>query len=341
MNWSHSIRMTALVTGATLAATLTVGCGGDGPSTGGSDLTGTVAIDGSSTVFLISEAVAEEFQKGNPGVRVTVGLSGTGGGFKKMANKEIDIADASRPIKASEVETITEAGVELIELPVAYDGLSVVVNAENDWVDHLTVAELKAIWEPGSQVKSWSQVRAGFPDVPLTLYGPGTDSGTFDYFTEAVCGEEGASRPDYNASEDDNTLVQGVSGDAGAMAYFGFAYYEENKDKLKIVPIDGGTGPIAPSPETINDGSYAPLSRPLFIYVRKDSMDRPEMQAFLDFYLQSAPELSRSVGYIAMPDRVYTLVKDRLDRRVTGSAYEGISQVGITVEDILAREGAG
>jgi len=288
-----------------------------------------------------SEAVAEEFQRANEGVRVTVGLSGTGGGFKKIAGKEIDIADASRPIKESEIEATRKAGVELIELPVAYDGLSVVVNPANDWVDHLTVAELKKIWAPGSNVNNWSQVRPGFPDVPLALYGPGTDSGTFDYFTDAVNGEEGASRSDYNASEDDNTLVQGVSGDKGALGYFGYAYYEENQDKLKLVPILGTSGtPVAPSPETINNGSYAPLSRPLFIYVRKDAAERPEIQSFIHYYIEQAPEFVRSVGYIPMPERAYTLAKERFDNRVTGSVFEGGSQVGVKIEDLLAKEEA-
>ncbi len=231
MLWNRLNRVAAIMLGAALGATLVTGCGQGGGTAGEGDssLTGAVAIDGSSTVFPISEAVAEEFQKGHRNVRVTVGLSGTGGGFKKMANKEIDIADASRPIKESEVAATDKAGVELIELPVAYDGLSVIVNPQNDWVDHLTIAELKKIWEPGSQVNNWSQVRPGFPNEPLTLYGPGTDSGTFDYFTDAVAGEEGASRSDYNASEDDNTLVQGISGDRGALGYFGYAYYEETR----------------------------------------------------------------------------------------------------------------
>jgi len=228
-------------------------------------LTGQVSLDGSSTVFPISEAVAEEFLAVAPRVRVPVGVSGTGGGFKKFLAMETDINDASRPIKDSERATAEANGIDFLEIPVAFDGLSVVINPANDWVDSLSVEELQRIWQPGSMVDSWDDVRPEWPAEPLRLYGPGTDSGTFDYFTEAVNGESGASRPDYTASEDDNVLVQGIAGDQFAMGFFGFAYYVENQDKLKVVLIDGGNGPVAPTPTTINDGTYSPLSRPIFI----------------------------------------------------------------------------
>lgn len=284
---------------------------------------GTVSLDGSSTVFPISEAVAEEFGSVQPRVRVTVGVSGTGGGFKKFFAGEIDINDASRPIKPSEVIKAKEAGVEFIELPVAFDGLSVVVNRNNHWVDNLTVAELSKIWQPGSTVKMWSDVRMGWPDQPVRLYGPGTDSGTFDYFTETINGKSGASRPDYTSSEDDNALVTGISGDVNAMGYFGFAYYVANKDKLKLVPIDGGNGPVAPSLITINNGDYAPLSRPIFIYVRKNALDRPEVKALTQFYIENAPVLATEVGYIPMPEGVYQRAMERIEQRSTGTAYNG------------------
>jgi phosphate transport system substrate-binding protein len=273
------------------------------------ELAGTVRIDGSSTVFPISEAIAEEFLAGHPQIRVTVGASGTGGGFSKFMAGEIDINDASRPVKDSEKEKGVAAGIEYLELAVAFDGLSVVVNPANDFVDFLTVDELKKIWEPGSTVDSWNDVRSTWPDKPLHLYGPGTDSGTFDYFTETVVGKSGAARPDYTASEDDNTLVQGVAGDEGSLGFFGFAYYEASADKLKLVPIDGGKGPVAPSAATINDNSYSPLSRPLFIYVSKASAQRPEVRAFVEFYLETAPALVTDVGYIQLPAEQYAADK--------------------------------
>ncbi|MBT3734696.1 MAG: PstS family phosphate ABC transporter substrate-binding protein, partial [Gammaproteobacteria bacterium] len=268
-------------------------------------LRGTVSIDGSSTVFPISEAVAEEFLAVQPRVRVTVGVSGTGGGFKKFLAGEIDINDASRPIKMKEVKQASASGIGFIELPIAYDGLSVVVNTKNDWVDHLTITELNKIWQSGSSVKRWSDVRDGWPEKEIKLYGPGTDSGTFDYFTETINGKSGASRPDYTANEDDNALVRGISGDEGSLGYFGYAYYAANKDKLRVVAIDGGKGPVAPTEITINNGTYAPLSRPVFIYVRPDALDRKEVRAFVDFYIESAPMLATEVGYIPLPDSVY------------------------------------
>ena len=284
-------------------------------------LRGTVSIDGSSTVFPISEAVAEEFLAVQPRVRVTVGVSGTGGGFKKFLAGEIDINDASRPIKMKEVKQASASGIGFIELPIAYDGLSVVVNTKNDWVDHLTITELNKIWQPGSSVKRWSDVRDGWPEKEIQLYGPGTDSGTFDYFTETINGKSGASRPDYTANEDDNALVRGISGDEGSLGYFGYAYYAANKDKLRVVAIDGGKGPVAPTEITINNGTYAPLSRPVFIYVRPDALDRKEVRAFVDFYIESAPMLATEVGYIPLPDSVYAGAKQRVESREIGTAY--------------------
>ena len=303
-----------------------VGCGGenqqDGSAASGADgLVGKVRLDGSSTVFPISEAVAEEYGAVEPRVRVTVGVSGTGGGFKKFLAGETDINDASRTIKGGEQEQALAAGIGFIEVPIAFDGLSVMVNPENDWVEHLTVAELNAIWKPGSDVETWADIRDGWPDERIRLYGPGTDSGTFDYFTKAINGEEQASRPDFTASEDDNVLVQGIAGDLYSLGYFGYAYYVENKDKMKVVPIDGGKGPVAPTIETINNGPYAPLSRPIFIYVRPSSLDDPAVASFVDFFLDHAGSLSEEVGYVALPDEVYLAAKQRIAERVSGTAY--------------------
>jgi phosphate transport system substrate-binding protein len=286
--------------------------GAEGEIAGGSSLSGVVSLDGSSTVFPISEAVAEEFQTEAPGVRVTVGVSGTGGGFSKFIGGEIDINDASRPIRDSEKADAAAKGIEFLEIPVAYDGLSIVVNPGNTWVDHITIAELQMMWQPGSAVDSWDDIRPEWPAQPLRLYGPGTDSGTFDYFTEVVNGEAGTSRPDYTASEDDNVLVQGISGDENSLGFFGYAYYIANQDKLKLVPVDGGTGPVTPSPETINDGTYAPLSRPIFIYLSKASAQKPEVRSFVEFYLESAPALASEVGYIPLPAAMYQESKTAL-----------------------------
>jgi len=287
----------------------------------GEVLRGTVSLDGSSTVFPISEAVAEEFLAVQPRVRVTVGVSGTGGGFKKFLAGETDINDASRPIKGKEISIASAQNIEFIEIPVAYDGLSVTVNPKNHWVDSLTVDELKRIWQPGSTVTTWRDVRSHWPDEPIRLYGPGTDSGTFDYFSETINGKSGASRPDYTANEDDNALVQGIAGDVNALGYFGYAYYASNKDKLKLVAIDGGNGPVKPTEKTINNGEYAPLSRPIFIYIRKDSLDRPEVQAFTQFYIENAALLASEVGYIPLPIAVYKRALERVQRRESGTAY--------------------
>jgi phosphate transport system substrate-binding protein len=315
---------------AALFATVVVsGCGG-----GGGTGTVTVAIDGSSTVFPITEAVAEEFQRAHRDVRVTVGISGTGGGFKKFTVGETDINDASRPIKPSEVDAARQNGIDYIELPVAFDGISVVVNPENTFVDVLTVEELNHIWEAESDVTSWNDVRAGFPDERIALYGPGTDSGTFDYFTEVINGESGACRADFTASEDDNVLVQGVAGDPNALAFFGYAYYVENTERLKLVPVDPGDGPVAPSDVTINDGTYRPLSRPIFIYIATAAAERPEVQAFVRFYLENAAQLVSEVGYVPLPDRVYELALERFENGVTGSVFAD-AEPGTPIETLL------
>ena len=285
------------------------------------NLDGTVSIDGSSTVFPISEAVAEEYRAVEPRVRVTVGVSGTGGGFKKFLARETDINDASRAIKGKELLKAKENGINFIELPVAFDGITVVLSKKNTFVDHLTTAELNKIWQPGSQVKLWSDIRQGWPAKSIRLFGPGTDSGTFDYFTKAINGKEGASRPDYTASEDDNVLVKGVGGDEYAMGYFGYAYYAENKNKLRAVAIDAGAGAISPTVETINQGTYAPLSRPIFIYVNPESLDKPQVASFVNFYIENAATLANEVGYIGMPDRVYKKALRRIKNRETGTAY--------------------
>lgn len=302
-----------------------------------------IKIDGSSTVYPITQAMAEEYQK-KTGGRVTIGVSGTGGGFKKLCRGEIDISGASRPIKPTEREACAAAGIELIELPVAYDGIAVVVHKDNDWVDHLTVAELKAMWEPEATdkgIKKWNQIRSSWPDKEFHLFGPGVDSGTYDYFTAAIVGKEHASRGDFTASEDDNVLVQGISTDPVALGFFGYAYYQENADKLKLIPIDdgdasNGEGPIAPDLNTVANGTYQPLSRPIFIYVNEKMLERPEVKGFVEFYLggEGRP-LVKEVGYIPLPDSAYELVSKRFADRVTGSLFEGGSKVGVTVEDLL------
>ncbi len=299
-------------------------------------LQGTVRVDGSSTVFPITEAVAEEFGAAQPQVRVTVGISGTGGGFKKFCVGETDINDASRPIKGKEIEKARENEIQYVELPVAFDGISIVVHPDNDWVDHLTVEELNRIWQPGSTVKTWKDVRPSWPDREISLYGPDHDSGTFDYFTETINGKSQACRPDFTASADDNVLVQGVSGDVNSLGFFGFAYYVQNKDKLRIVPMDGGDGPIPPSLESINDGSYSPLSRPMFIYVSTAAVKRPEVQSFVDFYLANVAELAAEVGYVALPEEVYRLTRARFDSRKVGSLFSREENKGKPLADVLA-----
>lgn len=280
-----------------------VACGGGADTE--DELSGSVQIDGSSTVFPIAEAVAEEFQAAHPRTRVTVGVSGSGGGFERFCAGETDISNASRPIADSEVETCREAGIEFTELAVAWDGLSVIVNPENDFARCLTVEELRRIWSPDTDVTTWQDVRPEWPGEEIRLYGPGTDSGTFDYFTEVIVGESGASRPDFQASEDDNILVQGVSGDRHALGYFGYAFYAENAERLKLVEVDGGAGCVAPSDETIEDGTYAPLARPLFVYVKHAALGRPEVRAYVEFMLREAADLVPATGYHALSAAEY------------------------------------
>lgn len=299
-----------------------------------------IRIDGSSSVFPITEAVAEEFRKQRPDVRVTVGVSGTGGGFKKFARGETDISNASRPIKQSEIEECAKNNISFIELPVAYDGLAVVVSPANDFVDYLTVEELKKIWEPAAQnkIRSWKQVRSSFPDVPLRLYGAGTSSGTYDYFTEAIVGEAKSSRGDYTASEDDNVLVQGVSSDKGALGYFGLAYYLENKNKLRLIGVDAGNGPVYPSDSTVTFGTYTPLSRPEFIYVNSGSAGSDVMKEFVRFYLANAPQLVKEVGYVPLPTEVYALALNRFLNKKTGSIFVSKTTVGADLKQLLKEQ---
>lgn len=306
-----------------------------------------IKVDGSSTVYPITEAVAEEFQKVEKGkTKVTVGISGTGGGFKKFCIGETDISDASRPIKPTEVELCKKNGIDYIELPVAYDGLAVIINPKNTWADKMTVKELKKLWEPEAQGKitKWNQIRANWPDKEIHLFGAGVDSGTYDYFTEAIVGKEHSSRGDFTSSEDDNVLVQGIATDQLALGFFGVAYYEHNKDKLKLLAIDdekdeNGKGPILPLYDNVVNSTYQPLSRPIFIYVSKRSADKPEVKRFVEFYIKNGGELSKEVGYVALPNKAYELALKRFTKRVTGSVFGGKgSQVGVKIEELLKKE---
>ncbi|MCS6293032.1 MAG: PstS family phosphate ABC transporter substrate-binding protein [Nitrospira sp.] len=306
-----------------------------------SESTALIKVDGSSTVFPITEAVAEEFQKETRGsVRVTVGISGTGGGFKKFCRGEIDVQDASRPISSSEIEACRAGGVQFYELPIAFDALTIAVSPQATWVDSITVAELKTMWEPSAQgrVTKWNQIRSTWPDQPLKLFGAGSDSGTFDYFTEAVVGKAKSSRGDFTASEDDNTLVQGIANDKQALGYIPFAYYEPNKKRLKAVSIDGGHGPVSPSRETVENGSYQPLSRPLFIYVSTKSAARPEVKRFVEFYLAQVPVLAPQVKYVPLPPQAYALAGEHFKNGRHGTAFQGGSTIGMKIEDLLRRE---
>ncbi len=298
-----------------------------------------IKIDGSSTVYPITEAVAEEFQIKTK-TKVTVGESGTGGGFKKFCRGETDISNASRPILQKEMDACKEAGVQYIELPVAFDGLTVVVNDKNNWIKSITVEELKKIWGPGSTVKNWKEINPAYPDKKLSLYGPGTASGTFDYFSEAINGKAKSHRSDYTPSEDDNVLVQGVSGNEGAMGYFGLAYYEENKDKLRSVPVSAKTGAPAVDAtfDTVKNGTYIPLSRPMFIYVNATAAAfKPEVKAFVNFYLDNAPELVKEVKYVPLPAEDYAAVKAHFKAMKPGTGFGGKSEVGVKISDLLSR----
>jgi phosphate transport system substrate-binding protein len=323
------------------ALTAVAACGGSSPSGRGSD----IKVDGSSTVFVLSEAVAEEYTKAGHPTRVTVGQSGTGGGFQKFCRGETDISDASRPIRPTELEACKTAGITFFEIPVAYDGIAIVVNPKAAWINDITASELKTLWAPDAQgkVTRWSQVRNGWPDREIHLFGAGVDSGTYDYFTEALVGKEGASRGDFTSSEDDNVLVQGVAGDELALGFLPFAYYNENQARLKLVPV-AGTGAsagaaVAPSFDTIRNGTYQPLSRPLFIYVSGQALARPEVQQFTEFYISHVGSLAEEVGYVGLGDEGYRLVAEHFGKRQPGTLFgEGGSQVGLTIEQLLAKE---
>lgn len=312
---------------------LAASCGGsaDNETHAAGRLSGTVAIDGSSTVFPITEAVAEEYRAVQPDVRVTVGVSGTGGGFKKFIAGETDISDASRFIKQKELTGCAEKGREFVEIPVAYDGLAVVVNKKNTFASSMTVDELRRMWASDSVAKKWSDIRPEWPQREFKLFAPGQDSGTFDYFTETVNGKSGNCRGDVTFSEDDNVLVRGVVGDEDGIGFFGLAYYVENASQLNCVAIDGGNGsPVKPSMKTVEDGSYSPLSRPLFIYVSTEAAKRPEVDDFVRFYIAQARSLAGEVGYVPMPEKIYKGIEQRYATKVTGS--EGGKEG--TVEDL-------
>ena len=332
---------------AVVVVSVFAGCGG-GSSTGNQTQTGgtgLIKIDGSSTLFPVTEAVAEEFQKEKQGkVQVTVGISGTGGGFKKFTRGEIDVANASRPILKEEMEQARANGVEYIELPVAFDALTVVVHPQNDWVNSLTVEELKKVWEPAAQGKimTWNQIRPEFPNEKVALFGAGADSGTFDYFTEATVGKAKSSRGDYTGSEDDNVLVQGIEGNKFALGYLPFAYYEPHKERMKAVSIQWDKNkvkePVMPSLENVLAGTYNPLSRPLFIYVNKKSLEKPEVREFVEFYLKNASVLAKEVKYLPLPEKAYEMAMQRLTEMKTGTGFGGVSEVGLPIEEILNRQ---
>ncbi len=322
------------------AAALTAGIAGVGQVV--AQTRPVVKVDGSSTVFPVTEAVAEEFQKSKKGqIQVTVGVSGTGGGFKKFCNGETDISNASRPILKKEMEACRSKNISYVELPVAFDALTVVVNPRNNWVKQMTVPELKMIWEPAAQgkIKNWNQVNPSWPNRPLKLFGAGTDSGTFDYFTEAIVGKAKSSRGDYTASEDDNVLVQGVATDQNALGFFGFAYYEENTKRLRAVPIVNAQGKaIMPSRKSVEDGSYNPLSRPIFIYVNAESLKKPEVREFAEFYQRQASKLVPPTGYVPLPSRAYNANLENIRRAKTGTVFGGENKVGLTIDELMKME---
>ena len=333
---------TSTALGLLIVSLLLAACGGsNGDRINPSDAP-VIKIDGSSTVFPIAEAVAEEFQLSERGAaRVTVGLSGTGGGFKKLCRGDTDVANASRPILREEMEACRASGVQFLELPVAFDAITVVVNPQNDWVKTISIEDLKKIWEPAAQgvILRWNQVRPEWPDAPLMLFGPGADSGTFDYFTEAIVGKAKASRGDYSASEDDNVLVQGVEHNKNALGYFGFAHYISHHDRMRAVPIEQPDGPpVAPSIETVMDGTYQPLSRPLFIYPSSAATERPEVQRFLEFYLTEGGALAAEVGFVPLPARASAEALEDFRNRRVGTVFGGVPEVGVTIEELLERE---
>lgn len=302
-----------------------------------------IKIDGSSTVYPITEAVAEEFQKAKKNaIKVTVGISGTGGGFKKFCRDETDFSNASRPITEKEMADCKAAGVEYIEMPVAFDALTVVINPKNSFLKQATVAELKAMWEPSAQGKitKWNQINPAWPDAPIKLFGAGADSGTFEYFTEAIVGKAKSSRGDYTASEDDNVLVQGVSRDVNAIGYFGYAYYAENKARLKALPIvNPKTGAaIEPAEDSVIKATYQPLSRPIFVYVKAKSLDKPEVREFVEFYMKNAAKLTKEVKYVPLPAKAYTGNMEHVAKKKLGTVFGGKNEIGITIEDLMKRE---
>lgn len=304
-----------------------------------------IVIDGSSTVYPISDEVAKEYQfeKAEAAPPIEVTFSGTGGGFSKFCAGETDINNASRPISTEEMETCREAGIEYVELPVAFDALTVVVHPDNDWAEEITVEELKLLWSPDAEgtITTWNQIRPEWPDTPIALYGPGADSGTFDYFTEAIVGESGASRADYTASEDDLELVRGVRTDANSLGYFGYAYYEASQAAMKALSIDSGSGPVSPSSDTVRSGDYQPLARPLLIYVNVDALDsNPELEAFIDYYLTNVRYLVQVVGYTALPEEAYAIAYQHFQERKVGSVFDGQSQTDLTIEELLKKEAA-
>jgi phosphate transport system substrate-binding protein len=304
----------------------------------------TVKIDGSSTVYPITEAVAEEFQKAKRGaIKVTVGISGTGGGFKKFCRGETDISNASRPITRKEMEDCKTAGIAYLEMPIAYDALTVVINPKNTWAKTMTVAELKKMWEPAAQgkVTNWNQINPAFPNAPLKLFGAGADSGTFEYFTEAIVGKSKASRGDFTASEDDNVLVTGVSRDVNGIGYFGYAYYEANRGKLaavSIVPGGGGKPAVAPSEQSVENGTYQPLSRPIFIYVNAKSASKPEVKEFVEYFNKNATQLVKEVKYVPLPGKAYTYNQETLGKMRLGTKFGGENKVGLTIEQLMQME---
>ncbi len=300
-----------------------------------------VKIDGSSTVYPITEAVAEDFQIANKGrIKVTVGISGTGGGFRKFCRGEIDIVNASRPIQIKEMEECKTARVQYVEMPVAFDALTVTVNPRNNWSKTMTVAELKKIWEPAAQgkVTKWNQVNPAWPDETFKLFGAGADSGTFDYFTEAIVGKAKSSRGDFTASEDDNVLVQGVASDKNGLGFFGFAYYIENQKKVTAVAVDNGKGGVIPSAKTVEDATYQPLSRPIFIYVNIKSAEKPEVKEFIEFYMKNAVALVTEVKFFPLPARAYALNLEHLNKKRAGTIFSGVSAVGLTIDELMKRE---
>lgn len=307
-----------LFAAAAFTTVVIIGCGEDRTASG---MTGTVQIDGSSTVFPITGAVAEDFEKAHKGIRVTVGVSGTGGGFKRFTKGETDISNASRPIKQKELDAAAAANVDFIEVPVAYDGLSIVVNKQNDWCKSLTVDQLKGIFLEDRAAMSWKDVDPSYPDLKIRIYAPGTDSGTFDYFKEVVAGSTGSIRHDMSVSENDNELVTGVAGEKGALGFFGYAYYVANKDKLRVLAIDGGDGAVLPDEATIENGTYAPFSRPLFIYIRAKSLDKPEVAAFVDYYLEHGGDRAADEGYVRLPKAVYATARKNVEARKLGTQF--------------------